>query len=381
MKRTHIIIDDDEENNNCSSSCQVFAESKKHAKKKPTIMSGNNLEEDVPRLLTSELLAELKTKGAVVIPGVLSEQACKEIYEAMVEYHIKWNPALASWDPKDWTIKNRPPGVHGLNQFDGQQQFCWDVRQNPRVVQVFAELFNVSPSELLTSMDGFRFLIKGKNYKRGTWGHTDQGNHMYDDEFVCVQASVAITDSTDPRDGDFVFWSGGHKAHRGYFEQNPDCLKGQKTNWYKYPEEYLRQIEIDGSKYLQAADRNLNGAPTPMERIRVKRRPGDMVLWYSKTPHQSDPPAFDAPHDAAVVFVCMAPRKYATPKELKRRIEAFEQGRTTTHWPIRGFKMFGKEPRMYGSDQHEDFRKGKEGVGTPIPNLTPLGRRLVGYEK
>jgi hypothetical protein len=317
--------------------------------------------------------------GAVVIPGVVPPDECERLHQDMLEFHHRWEPAIDPNSPVTWTSERRPPGVHGLNQFSGQQQFCWDVRQHPRVVQVFSELYGVQPRNLLTSMDGFRFLKAHRKYGRGTWGHTDQGAHLYDDPYVCVQASVAVTSSADDADGDFVFWKHGHRAHKGYFDQHPEAVKGRE-NWYKYPEEFLLEIQRDGSEYLQKSDPHYGKEePLPMPRTRIRRNPGDMVLWYSTTPHQSDAPTVDSTHDAACIFVSMAPRKYATSKELEKRIAAFEERRTTSHWPIRGFHTFPKRPRLWSKEAITAFDQRNPRVNPPDPELTPLGRRLVGY--
>jgi hypothetical protein len=336
--------------------------------------------EHVPeRILTDALLEQLKRDGAVVVPNVLPQELCQQLHQAMLQFHNRWEPAIEMANSDSWTADRRPPGPHGLNQFCGQQQFCWDTRQHPRVAQVFAELYDVRPQDLLTSMDGFRFLKSGRVYARGNWGHTDQGAHLYNDAYVCVQASVAIAPSTHDLDGDFVYWRHGHRAHKGYFDKHPDAVKSHE-NWYKYPQEFLDQIHHDGREYLQKTDpQHSSTEPLPMTCMRVRRNAGDMVLWYSTTPHQSDPPAAQAPHDAACVFVCMAPRKFATTTELQKRIKAFEERRTTSHWPIRGFHMFPKRPRLWSKVEIAAFDQRNPRVNPPDPQLTALGRRLVGY--
>jgi hypothetical protein len=43
-------------------------------------------------------------------------------------------------------------------------------------------------------------------------------------------------------------------------------------------------------------------------------------------------------------YVCYTPRKWATEKDLKRKMAHFIEGRTTTHWP-HAPKAFPKGPR------------------------------------
>jgi hypothetical protein len=335
-------------------------------------------------LFTEELRQALSRDGYVVVPGVLPRELCHELHEKMLDYHRVWDPRL---ETSNWSSALRPPGPHGLNQFSAHQDFCWEVRQHPRVVQVFAELHQEPRLEnMLCSFDGFRFLSHLGTYIPGFWAHTDQGKNVHAQlPFCCVQGSVAVTDSDDPLDGDLVVWRGGHRAHAGYFRKFPDAVKSG-VNWYKYPQWYLDEIAQDGRAWLAPCDPEAGRPePFPMPRIRVQRKAGDLVLWYSATPHQSDPPKRGAPHDATAIFVCMAPRKYASPKDLEKLRKSFEQGRTTAHWPVRYIHVFGT-PRTHSDEGHDRFKVRRQALLQARPNvtkdqLTPLGRRLVGYEQ
>jgi hypothetical protein len=246
--------------------------------------------------------------------------------------------------------------------------FCWQVRQHPRVAQVFAELYHVKPEDLLVSFDGFRFVLKGRNYQRGHWAHCDEGpgNQAKHPDYTCVQGSIAICSSMGAEDGDFVYWEGGNRYHTEYFKGKPAevRLKADKTNWHVFSEEETAEMERAGHK-----------------RIRLMRRAGDMVLWLSRTPHQSDKPGPRAEHDAAVAFVSMAPRRFAAPGDLDKRIKAFEERRTTSHWPVQHFRCFPKTPRLYNASRVDVFKRGKKSLEQLKKQilLTPLGRRLVGY--
>lgn len=331
------------------------------------------------RIFTEQHRATLLRDGYVVIPGVVPAQECQRLHEQILAFHQQWNPeALKPEQPRSWTGQNMPPGAHGLNQFLGQQQWCWDIRQHPRVVQVFAELHGTQ--DLLCSMDGFRFHKAGSFRKPGYWAHTDQGAVPPVPGFDCVQGSVAICSSAHPSDGDLVVWRGAHCAHAGYFQQNPEIAKKVQDNWYIYPEEHMHSLERDGRPWMPDGERPEE--PVPMPRVRIQRQAGDLVLWYSRMPHQSDPPQLDAQHDAAVVFVCMAPRRLATPKVLEKRKKAFEERRVTNHWPIGPMKLFGKHARTYNVEQRKIYLAGMDRImQMPKPVLTPRGRRLVGYKE
>ena len=233
---------------------------------------------------------------------------------------------------------------------------------------------------MLSSFDGFRFLPAGPRYVTDAmWAHTDQGTQRYDAEFCCVQGSVAIHPSSDSDlDGDFVAWEKSHRAHRGY-------LFGRfvHDNWFKFPPEYVEKIEQDGWEYLWNDDPLARACDTvPMKRVRICREPGDLVLWYSTTTHMSQAPRPGSQHHASCVFTCYAPRKFADKKTLQRRIKAFEERRTSTHWPVQHFKLFPKTPRIYGADVGEAFLRGMARLNAirRAPELSALGRRLVGYD-
>ena len=61
----------------------------------------------------------------------------------------------------------------------GHWQSIWDIRQNPKVCDVFSKIWDVPKEELLVSFDGASFHIPPEITNRGhfrgkTWFHTDQ---------------------------------------------------------------------------------------------------------------------------------------------------------------------------------------------------------------
>jgi len=76
--------------------------------------------------------------------------------------------------------------------------------------------------------------------------------------------------------------------------------------------------------------------------IKVCAEPGDFVLWDSRTIHCNAPATIprDLPKDGTalaprrlVSYVCMTPKARAKHNVIAARIEAFELGLTTSHWP------------------------------------------------
>lgn len=54
----------------------------------------------------------------------------------------------------------------------------------------------------------------------------------------------------------------------------------------------------------------------------------------------------------AVVYVCYLPRKLSDVKNIKKKQKAFEELRTTNHYPCK-IKLFPKLPNTYGKEIQE----------------------------
>jgi len=76
----------------------------------------------------------------------------------------------------------------------------WQMRQNPRVVDVFAHLWSTKPEDMLVSFDAFNYNFKSPIKTSATWFHTDQGSKLLG--FHCLQGFVNLIDSGDT-DGPF----------------------------------------------------------------------------------------------------------------------------------------------------------------------------------
>ena len=106
----------------------------------------------------------------------------------------------------------------------------------------------------------------------------------------------------------------------------------------------------------------------------VKAKAGSLVLWDSRTMHQGIQSVKNRPNPKprCVVYICMKPRSGATEEDLDAKRACLADGRMTTHWPypVSPFKMM---PRTYGKDVSHI-------VWPDEPALTPLGKRLAGFD-
>jgi ectoine hydroxylase-related dioxygenase (phytanoyl-CoA dioxygenase family) len=301
----------------------------------------------------------LEEYGVAVIPSVLSKDECKKIVEGFWDYfeHIsqKWPTPISREDSRTWRGIYRLYPLHSmLIQFFniGQAQFCWDVRQNPAVADIYSRIYNCPAEKLLVSFDGVSFAAPpeetGRGWWKNTWYHCDQS--FARNERECIQGWVNAY-PTRVGDATLAIMEGSHKYHAEFREK----FHTSSGEWKKLtPEE--QQFYVDkGCSY---------------RRIMCPR--GSLVLWDSRTIHCGTEAikGREKPNFRAVVYVCYGPRELATEKNIKKKQQAFQEMRLTTHHPYR-VRLFAKYPRTYGGEVPEITQ-----INPPI--LTDLGKKLAG---
>jgi len=305
----------------------------------------------------------LKEYGVAIIPSLLDEEECEQLVSGIWDYFEKitenWETPIHREHEKSWRGFYNLRPLHSMlfqNWCCGHSQASWNVRQNPKVVDVFAKLWSVRPEELLVSFDGFSFnpppetTHKGWN-RNNTWYHSDQS--FCRNEFECVQSWVTGLD-VEEGDATLSFYEGSHLYHRALAERFGIT---EKKDW--------RKLKREEENFL------LEQNCTPKK---IKCPKGSLVLWDSRTIHCGTE-AFKGrsnPKFRAVVYVCYQPRTWATPANLKKKRKAFENLRGTSHWPAKP-RLFSWKPNMrYGGELPEIT------VIDP-PVLTDLGRALAGF--
>jgi hypothetical protein len=235
----------------------------------------------------------------------------------------------------------------------GHAQYVWNLRQNPKIVRIFSTIWN--RVSLLTSFDGVSYHFPHEVTKfgaftgRSIWLHTDQSFTRND--FECIQSFVTGYDVNEG-DASLKFLEGSGKFHA-------ECREKfgieSKDDWYKLNADEMKfYMEEKGCKMKC-----------------VKCKAGDMVLWDSRTIHCGTEPLKnrEKPNFRHVVYICMLPRKRMNETLLKKRRDAFEEMRMTTH---SGKKLFPKTPRTYGNPLPTIHP-------LPKPTLSKLGMKLVGW--
>jgi hypothetical protein len=311
----------------------------------------------------SNVKETLNKYGVAIIPSLLDDNEIKKFREGGWNYleHITQNfkKPIKRDDPKSWRSFYDLSPLHSMlvQAWNiGQAQFNWDLRQNEKILNVFSTLWNVNKEDLLTSFDGASFHFPPEKTNRGwyrkSWLHCDQS--FSNSNFECIQSWVNAY-PINKGDATLEVLVGSHKHHANFAKKFK--LQNQKIEWYKLTDEQVNY-------YLNDVN---------CKNIKISCPAGSMVLWDSRTIHCGTEPlkTRDKANLRLVSYICMTPRAKSTPANIKKRIKAYEELRTTTHVPHKT-KLFPKGPRYYGGPQI---------TITPInkPNVTEIGKKIIGY--
>jgi hypothetical protein len=237
----------------------------------------------------------------------------------------------------------------------GHAQVSWDVRQNEKIVDIFAHFWKCQVKDLLVSFDGLSFNPPPEITKRGwnkqnTWYHTDQT--YTENDFKCIQSWVTGLDVNDG-DATLSIMEGSNKYHKEFAQRFGVT---DKKNWYKLTKEQEAFYSEKGCHYKN-----------------IKCPKGSLVFWDSRTIHCGIEAVKTRlkPNFRAIIYLCYMPRQLCSKANLKKKQKAFEELRATSHWPCKP-TLFGKSPRTYG---------GELPVITPIhaPIVSGLGKQLAGF--
>ena len=259
----------------------------------------------------------LEEKGYCIIENVLNPN---EVFKAKELFHTWFDsvPNLHKF--------HRKISPHGILKFHqvGHQEFAWYIRTLPQVMQIFADVWNTNKDNLVCGFDGACYISKGTNTNTKCWTHSDQAPKNKD--MRCYQGVVSLTDN---KDNSLLVYEGSHKLHYNYFKDRN--IENSTENWQLIERDYLDTIQ-DKKKLL-------------------KIPAGSLVLWDSRTFHQNI--VSNSDEERLVQYVCMKPKddRLNSPSQTKKRLQYFENLRTTSHWPY-PIKVNGMQPRTYGNNEY-----------------------------
>ena len=314
-------------------------------------------------ICTKETLNDtIKLYGVAIIPSVLNEQECESMVNGIWDFleHItqEWVTPINRNNKNTWREFYKLYPLHSmLIQYygAGHIQASWNVRQNIKIVEIFAYFWNCSVNELLVSFDGLSFNLPPEITKKGwnrnnTWYHTDQS--FLTPEFKCIQSWVTGLDINEG-DATLSFMESSNKYHE-VFKNNYNITN--KDNWYKLNKEQEQFYKEKGC--------NIKNIKCPK---------GSLVFWDSRTIHCGVEASNKRqnPNFRAVIYLCYMPRAICNKTNLKKKQKAFNELRTTSHYPC-NIKLFSKTPRTYGGEIQNI-----KTITPPI--LNDLGKTLSGF--
>uniref|UniRef100_A0A6C0KUI6 Uncharacterized protein n=1 Tax=viral metagenome TaxID=1070528 RepID=A0A6C0KUI6_9ZZZZ len=305
--------------------------------------------------------------GVAIIPSLLSAAECNRMNEGMWKTLGELsNGQITEDNQESWNkFFEFAPAKSMLVQYYGvgHAQYVWDLRQNPKIINVFYQIWRKvrpdlvkKPEDLLVSFDGvawhFPPEITGRGwYANKEWLHVDQSPTRKD--FECIQS-----------------WVTGYDVNEG--DATLNALVNSHHYFNDLNEKFDNKIKID---YFQLGKPEIDNLTKThnTELIHVVCPKGSMVLWDSRTVHSGRQALKGraVPNFRNVVYICMTPRALANEKALERKRKIFEDGRMTTHWPHKP-KQFGRLPQLYGKEPP------KIGNVTKA-TLSEIGSQLAGY--
>eukprot|EP01024_Parvocaulis_polyphysoides_P066033 TRINITY_DN7727_c2_g1_i2.p1 TRINITY_DN7727_c2_g1~~TRINITY_DN7727_c2_g1_i2.p1 ORF type:complete len:329 (-),score=40.42 TRINITY_DN7727_c2_g1_i2:87-1073(-) len=290
----------------------------------------------LPYINDKQALKALQQDGYYVLKGVLSRKDSQKYVEGLWDYVENANPKIIRNYPETWYkskdgLRDPWPATWGGSLFHsngvGWCQTSCDIRE--QVAPVFEQLFGTK--KLHCSRDGFNFTRPPRDESETFNGeyvqvHFDQGS--FTRGLTCVQGSVCLVDQEEG-DGCFVCVPGSHKLHDEIM--NEAVKKGQNLdghNFYNLSVSEQQKFDVNGLK---------------LKRIYVQA--GDMILWRSDLAHAGSFAQIVSDRFRAVVFVCMLPVELTPTESWQKKEQAWQQLRTTTHWPNKEI-WFGPKNNM-----------------------------------
>jgi len=333
------------------------------------------------RQFAKKLIKQFKSDGMAVITDVFTKSACDKYMNRIINNFVKLETGIDKNNiGETWIPHNLPPQTRpGLFQaLVSNFPAVWSIRSHPNVRAIFEILYSNlrgSPqTDFIVSGDGINIRpgFIGPYTKPNTidWAHLDQT--IPNDIYKCIQGQAVLTNTT----ASFVASPKSHLV----FDRILKKLKiDTKTNWLKFTPEQIglvKKLVLDIGGQWQ---------------IPILAPAGSFVVWASTTIHsaklqdQSIKPTSTDKYRGwrGVVYVSYRPKNEFTNAQLLKRINAFEQNRTTNHWSTH---LFGKRPGgryLYTEKRHpqieamlDDPLVVYEKIGTV--NLTDEQNSLIG---
>ncbi|GAA5996608.1 uncharacterized protein JCM10292_003085 [Rhodotorula paludigena] len=286
---------------------------------------------------------DIATKGYAVVPAMSPEKALA-LRDRAHEWMEGFNLGYKRDDPSTFIHEKLPVNmkggmIHGYGV--AHTDWVWQCRTDEGVIDAFAKAWGTP--ELITSFDGAALMLpKRKDLKDvGRWPHIDQ--NPFREGFYCLQGIVNLNYNNEDDGGLMVMENSNRMTNRFFVETGrTDTRSWGPVDWAGFNPDEEEWFFERGCKW-----------------VKVCAKPGDLILWDSRCIHMNCTPTGET--DRTIAYVCMAPAKLLSEADRKKRVEAFEQYRGTTHVP------FGS----IFSRAHEPVKRQETGLPDPLDTGVP----------
>lgn len=336
-------------------------------------------------------LQDLEELGYCIVPQVISAKETEVLYTRIWhEFVEKAWPKCQLNDRSNWKEEfpmHNPWGIFAGRA--GQIQVMWDIRQDPRIVNIFAQIWNTK--DLIVSMDGLSLMcpIEIREGRIEPFPHVDQTVLRRGDDFHNNNPPINfISESslkTQPYtiQGQFLF-EDSFEGDGGFY-----CIPRSHLRFNEFAPELENILLMDVSReerfriknqflddFFDSRRDELGNSYCSKQIIAPK---GSLILWDSRTVHWNQHASKDRPYREnskvrTVGYVCYVPKSRLNDLGRSLRREAFERGIATGHNPA--FPQL-KETRALG--QYERYVEDSSYIQPEI-KLSPLGESLLGID-
>ena len=253
----------------------------------------------------------LEENGYTIINNVYNQE---EINEYKKEFY--------NWYNNTENLKDLHTIIHSNGIFKhhqvGHQRFAWLARTNPKIINIFKELWNTN--ELVTSFDGCCYYSSEYIGEPGYWTHTDQSSRKKG--LHCYQSFLSLTNNSERT---LILYKGSHLLHEDYFIT---MEIDEPRDWNILDKNYVNKL-VDDQIYLDV-------------------NAGDLVIWDSRTFHQNTCGTPSCNEERLIQYLCYLPKNHEKNDEKQRnqRRKYFEKLRTTSHWPY-PMNVVPEQPNIY----------------------------------
>ncbi|KAJ5222553.1 uncharacterized protein N7469_008793 [Penicillium citrinum] len=306
---------------------------------------------------------EFHKNGCVVIKNVISPERADYYRAKQIQWLKNFELGFDENDESTWTVDHLPISFKGGMYFaygSTHEKMSWEARTEPSVIEIFEKLWETN--ELICSFDGMNISMpRRKDVRWSPWPHCDQNPERKGMQAVQGLLNYA---PNGPNDGGLMLMKGSAKVFDEFFAYKRESFDHEDA---PPPEIKFMDLFLFSEKDVKwFQDRGC-------ELVKINMEPGDFVLWDSRTMHYARLPEGDQIRH--VQYICMTPRRFATPETLELKKQCFETYTGTTHWPHCNVRPTKEKPMRNGEvcpkDRSEPFEK---------PVITDTLLRLAGIK-